>query len=157
MLNYCDGIAGRKIITMVEKQDSSRITKGKIDEAITALKDIKPKERSTVSDREAIQKMRRYIEKLTSDKYGYTCDEVSEMLKGLGINLTGSRIKYLMGELKKSSRRQKKTLENENSGELESAASADKNSPPNKTKSQKKTSSKYSQKTNQESQLLNQQ
>ena len=94
---------------MVEKQDSSRITKGKIDEAITALKDIKPKERSCISDREAVRKMRRYIEKLTSDKYGYSYDEVSEMLLGLGINLSGSRIKYLISELKKSSRRQKKT------------------------------------------------
>ncbi len=52
--------------------------------------------------------MRRYIEKLTSNKYGYTYDEVSEMLKGLGINLAGSRIKYLIGELKKSSRRRHK-------------------------------------------------
>lgn len=99
---------------MVEKQDSSRITKGKIDEAITALKDLKPKERDSVSDREAIRKMRRYIEKLTSDKYGYSYDEVSEMLKGLGIHLSGSRIKYLIGELKKSSRHQKKTSESDN-------------------------------------------
>jgi hypothetical protein len=51
--------------------------------------------------------MRRYIEKLTSDKYGYTSDEVSEMLKGLGINLSGSRIKYLLGEIRKNTRRQK--------------------------------------------------
>lgn len=94
---------------MVEPKDSGQITKGKIDKAITALKDLKPKERDSVSDREAIRKMRRYIEKLTSDKYGYSYDEVSEMLKGLGINLAGSRIKYLIGELKKSSRRQQKT------------------------------------------------
>jgi hypothetical protein len=93
---------------MVEPKDSSRITKGKIDEAITALKDLKPKERDSVSDREAVRKMRRYIEKLTSDKYGYSYDEVSEMLKGLGIHLSGSRIKYLLGELKKSSRRRHK-------------------------------------------------
>ena len=99
---------------MVEKQDSSRITKGKIDEAITALKDLKPKERDSVSDREAIRKMRRYIEKLTSEKYGYTYDEVSEMLKGLGIHFSGSRIKYLIGELKKSSRRRQKTSEDDN-------------------------------------------
>ncbi|WP_375493797.1 hypothetical protein [uncultured Nostoc sp.] len=94
---------------MVEPKDSSPITYSKIDEAITALKDIKPKERSTVSDREAIRKMRRYIEKLTSDKYGYSYDEVSEMLKGLGINLSGGRIKYLLGEVKKNTRRQKKS------------------------------------------------
>ncbi|MDZ8140607.1 MAG: hypothetical protein RM049_35825 [Nostoc sp. DedQUE04] len=90
---------------MVEPKDSGQITKGKIDEAIKALKEQKPKERESVSDREAVRKMRRYIEKLTSDKYGYSYDEVSEMLKGLGINLSGSRIKYLLGELKKSSRR----------------------------------------------------
>lgn len=94
---------------MSEHQNSEVITKGKIDKAINLLKEQKPKEREDVSDRDAVRKMRRYIEKLTSDKYGYSYDEVSEMLKGLGINLSGSRIKYLLGELKKSSRRQKKT------------------------------------------------
>ena len=107
---------------MVEKQDSSRITQGKIDEAITALKDLKPKERSCISDREAIRKMRRYIEKLTSDKYGYSYDEVSEMLLGLGINLTGSRIKYLIGELKKSSRRRQKAEPSNNKNTSSSPA-----------------------------------
>ncbi|MHC5917638.1 MAG: hypothetical protein ACYTXE_43195, partial [Nostoc sp.] len=100
---------------MVEPKDSGQITKGKIDKAITALKDLKPKERDSLSDREAIRKMRRYIEKLTSDKYGYSYDEVSEMLKGLGIHLSGSRIKYLIGELKKSSRQRKKAEEEDNS------------------------------------------
>ncbi|MCC5668760.1 hypothetical protein LC653_34145 [Nostoc sp. CHAB 5784] len=94
---------------MSEHQNSEVITKKKIDEAIKALKEQKPKEREDISDRDAVRKMRRYIEKLTSDKYGYTYEEVSEILKGLGINLTGGRIKYLIGELKKSSRRQKKT------------------------------------------------
>ncbi len=107
---------------MVEPKDSSRITKGKIDEAITALKDLKPKERDDVSDREAVRKMRRYIEKLTSSKYGYTYDEVSEMLKGLGINLSGSRIKYLLGEVKKSSRQRKKTESESNNQSSEPSA-----------------------------------
>ncbi|MBD2246802.1 hypothetical protein [Nostoc sp. FACHB-888] len=93
---------------MSEHQNSEVITKEKIDEAIKALKEQKPKERESVSDRDAVRKMRRYIEKLTSSKYGYTYDEVAEMLKGLGINLAGSRIKYLIGELKKSSRRRQK-------------------------------------------------
>ncbi|MBD2683528.1 MULTISPECIES: hypothetical protein [Nostoc] len=93
---------------MSEQQNSEVITKEKIDKAINLLKEQKPKEREDVSDREAVRKMRRYIEKLTSSKYGYTYDEVAEMLKGLGIHLTSSRIKYLIGELKKSSRRQKK-------------------------------------------------
>lgn len=100
---------------MVEPKDSEKITKGKIDEAISVLKEQKPKEREDVSDREAVRKMRRYIEKLTSDKYGYTYDEVSEMLKGLGIHLSGSRIKYLISELKKTSRRRQKTFSSENS------------------------------------------
>jgi len=90
---------------MVEPKDSGQITYSKIDKAITALKDLKPKERSCISDREAIRKMRRYIEKLTSDKYGYTYDEVSEMLKGLGINLSGSRIKYLSNRIQESGAR----------------------------------------------------
>ena len=98
---------------MVEPKDSGQITKGKIDEAIKALKEQKPKEREDLSDREAVRKMRRYIEKLTSSKYGYTYDEVSEMLKGLGINLSGSRIKYLLGEVKKNTRRRQKKNQGE--------------------------------------------
>lgn len=107
---------------MSEHQNSEVITKQKIDKAINLLKEQKPKEREDVSDREAIRKMRRYIEKLTSDKYGYTYDEVSEMLKGLGINLAGSRIKYLIGELKKSSRRPQKASDNGDSSMSENLA-----------------------------------
>lgn len=98
---------------MSEHQNSEVITKGKIDKAINLLKEQKPKEREDVSDREAIRKMRRYIEKLTSDKYGYTYDEVSEMLKGLGINLAGSRIKYLLGEIRKNTRHHQKKNQGE--------------------------------------------
>ncbi|MBD2255401.1 hypothetical protein [Nostoc parmelioides] len=99
---------------MAEHQKSEVITKSKIDKAIELLKEQKPKERDDVSDREAVRKMRWYIEKLTSDKYGYTYDEVAEMLKGLGIHLSGSRIKYLIGELRKSSRRRQKTSLDDN-------------------------------------------
>ncbi|MBC1220697.1 hypothetical protein GNF10_30650 [Nostoc sp. UCD121] len=104
---------------MSEHQNSEIITKQKIDKAINLLKEQKPKEREDVSDREAIRKMRRYIEKLTSDKYGYSYNEVSEMLKGLGINLSGSRIKYLLGELKKSSRRRHQASDNGDSSTSE--------------------------------------
>ncbi|WP_175586841.1 hypothetical protein [Nostoc sp. UIC 10630] len=107
---------------MSEHQNSEVITKGKIDKAINLLKEQKPKEREDISDRDAVRKMRRYIEKLTSDKYGYTYDEVSEMLKGLGINLTGSRIKYLIGELKKNSRRQKKTSSSDDNNQSSNPA-----------------------------------
>lgn len=107
---------------MAEHQKSEVITKSKIDKAIELLKEQKPKERDDVSDREAVRKMRRYIEKLTSDKYGYSYDEVSEMLKGLDIHLSGSRIKYLIGELKKSSRQQKKAEGEENNQSSEPTA-----------------------------------
>ncbi|MBW4565800.1 MAG: hypothetical protein KME32_32900 [Mojavia pulchra JT2-VF2] len=107
---------------MAEHQNSEVITKEKIDKAINLLKSQKPKEREDVSDRDAVRKMRRYIEKLTSDKYGYTYDEVSEMLKGLGINLAGSRIKYLIGELKKSSRRRHQASDNGGSSTSENSA-----------------------------------
>lgn len=123
---------------MVEPKDSGQITYSKIDEAITALKDLKPKERDSLSERVAIRKMRRYIEKLTSDKYGYTYDEVSEMLKALGIQLSGSRIKYLLGELKKNTRRKKKPQENENPGGSESMNSVTQNLPAKTTKSKRK-------------------
>ncbi len=93
---------------MSEQNNSEIITKSKIEQAITLLKEQKPKPRESLSEKEAVRSLRRYIEKLTSSKYGYNYDEVSEMLKGLGINLSGSRIKYLIGELKKSSSRRKK-------------------------------------------------
>ncbi|WP_066376141.1 hypothetical protein [Anabaena sp. CA = ATCC 33047] len=109
---------------MGEHQNPEVITKEKIDKAINLLKEQKPKEREDVSDREAVRKMRRYIEKLTSDKYGYTYDEVAEMLKGLGINLSGSRIKYLIGELRKSSRQRHKAQSSENSQSLEPTTEA---------------------------------
>ncbi|WP_414545193.1 hypothetical protein [Nostoc sp. CCY0012] len=102
---------------MSEHQNPEVITKSKIDKAINLLKEQKPKQREDVSDRDAVRKMRRYIEKLTSDKYGYTYDEVAEMLKGLGINLSGSRIKYLIGELRKSSRQRKKSEEGDNNNQ----------------------------------------
>ncbi|MBD2683055.1 MULTISPECIES: hypothetical protein [Nostoc] len=108
---------------MAEQQNSEVITKEKIDKAINLLKEQKPKEREDVSDRDAVRKMRRYIDKLTSDKYGYTYDEVAEMLKGLGINLTGSRIKYLIGELKKSSRRRQKTSSSDDKNRSSNPAS----------------------------------
>ncbi|MBD2533167.1 hypothetical protein H6G97_27790 [Nostoc flagelliforme FACHB-838] len=106
---------------MSEHQNSEVITKEKIDKAINLLKSQKPKEREAVSDRETIKKMRRYIEKLTSDKYGYSYDEVSEMLKDLGINLAGSRIKYLIGELKKSSRRRQKVSDSDSNASVQGA------------------------------------
>jgi hypothetical protein len=44
------------------------------------------------------------------------------MLKGLGIHLSGSRIKYLVGELKKSSRRRQKTSLSDDNNQSENLA-----------------------------------
>ncbi|MGJ5676783.1 MAG: hypothetical protein ACR9NN_24805 [Nostochopsis sp.] len=94
---------------MSKQKNNERVPLNKIDEAINILQDLEPKERSSVAAIKSVRQMRRYIEKLTDSKYGYTFDEISEMLKGLGINLSGSRIKYLIGELNKSSRRPLRT------------------------------------------------
>jgi hypothetical protein len=59
---------------------------------------------------------------LTDSKYGYTYDEVSEMLQGLGIHLSGSRIKYLIGELRKSSRSRQKAEPSDDSSTSENPA-----------------------------------
>ena len=46
--------------------------------------------------------MRRQIERVL--KLGYTYDEVSSVLAGLDIHIGGSRLKYLLGEVRKSTR-----------------------------------------------------
>ena len=46
--------------------------------------------------------MRRQIERVL--RLGYTYDEVSEVLAGLDIHIGGSRLKYLLGEVRKSTR-----------------------------------------------------
>jgi hypothetical protein len=101
---------------MGREKNNDRVPVSKVDEAIKLLQDLKPKERDDISALETVRKLRRYIEKLTSKKYGYTFDEVSEMLQGLGINLSGSRIKTLLAEVKKNTRSRKKPELGSNSG-----------------------------------------
>lgn len=50
--------------------------------------------------------MRRQIERVL--KLGYTYDEVSSVLAGLDIHISGSRLKYLLGEVRKSTRSRNK-------------------------------------------------
>ena len=91
---------------MTPPQDTERISKDKIPEVIEALKSLDAKELPDVPAREAIRKMRRQIERVL--KLGYTYDEVSEVLAGLDIHISGSRLKYLLGEVRKSTRTRKK-------------------------------------------------
>ncbi len=91
---------------MHQEQDTERISKDKIPEAIKVLKDLKSKELPDVPAKEAIRQMRRYIEGAL--KKNYTYDEISELLAGLDIHISGSRLKYLLGEVRKSTRTRKK-------------------------------------------------
>ena len=91
---------------MTPPQDTERISKDKIPEVIEALRGLDAKELPDVPAREAIRKMRRQIERVL--KLGYTYDEVSEVLAGLDIHISGSRLKYLLGEVRKSTRTRKK-------------------------------------------------
>ena len=91
---------------MTPPQDTERISKDKIPEVIEALRGLDAKELPDVPAREAIRKMRRQIERVL--KLGYTYDEVSEVLAGLDIHISGSRLKYLLGEVRKSTRSRNK-------------------------------------------------
>ena len=91
---------------MTPQPDTERISKEKIPSAIKALKSLDAKELPDVPAREAIRKMRRQIERVL--KLGYTYDEVSEVLAGLDIHISGSRLKYLLGEVRKSTRSRNK-------------------------------------------------
>ena len=91
---------------MTPQPDTERISKDKIPEVIEALRGLDAKELPDVPAREAIRKMRRQIERVL--KLGYTYDEVSEVLAGLDIHISGSRLKYLLGEVRKSTRSRNK-------------------------------------------------
>jgi hypothetical protein len=99
------------------QQESDRIDKEKIPEAINALKELKPKELPDVSAKEAIRQMRRYINGAL--KKNYTYEEIAEVLSGLGINISGSRLKYLLSEINKNTRRKKKKITEESETEVE--------------------------------------
>lgn len=99
------------------QQEPDRIDKEKIPEAINALKELKPKELPDVSAKEAIRQMRRYINGAL--KKNYTYDEIAEVLSGLDINISGSRLKYLLSEVNKNTRRKKKKNTEESETEVE--------------------------------------
>jgi hypothetical protein len=89
-------------VRMNQDQGVEIISESKSNKEMSLLKGEEGKETDDAEERNIVKKMRRYIQKLTSSKYGYTYSEVSEMLEGLGINLSSSRIEYLVGEIKKS-------------------------------------------------------
>jgi hypothetical protein len=82
---------------------SDRISKSKIPLALDALRALGAKELDDVSARDAIKKMRRQVERVL--RLGYTYEEVSITLAGLDINISGERIKYLLNDIRKKTRK----------------------------------------------------
>ncbi|MBH8578246.1 hypothetical protein I8752_35945 [Nostocaceae cyanobacterium CENA369] len=79
------------------------IPKSKIPEALDALRALGAKELDDIPAREAIRKMRRQIERVL--RLGYSYEEVSETLAGLDINISAERIRYLLSDIKRSTRK----------------------------------------------------
>jgi flagellar biosynthesis GTPase FlhF len=103
--------------------EQERIGKEKIPEALAALRALNAKELPDVPAKVAIRKMRRQIERVL--RLGYTYDEVSSVLAGLDIHIGGSRLKYLLAEVRKSTRSQnKKKAEHLEESETEQVNSA---------------------------------
>ncbi|BAY67152.1 hypothetical protein NIES22_73150 (plasmid) [Calothrix brevissima NIES-22] len=85
------------------------IPKSKIPEALNALRSLGAKELDEIPARAAIKKMRRQIERVL--RLGYSYQEVSETLAGLDINISAERIRYLLNDIKKSTRKKSVTSE----------------------------------------------
>ncbi|MFN6571093.1 hypothetical protein [Dendronalium sp. ChiSLP03b] len=79
------------------------VPKSKIPEALDALRALGAKELDDIPARDAIRKMRRQIERVL--RLGYSYEEVSETLAGLDINISAERIRYLLSDIKRSTRK----------------------------------------------------
>ncbi len=91
------------------------IPKSKIPEALDALRALNAKELDDIPAREAIRKMRRQIERVL--RLGYSYEEVSKTLAPLDINISPERIRYLLNDIKRSTRKKPSdtpSLENSN-------------------------------------------
>ncbi|BAZ19012.1 hypothetical protein NIES4071_108970 (plasmid) [Calothrix sp. NIES-4071] len=84
-----------------------RVSKTKIPEALDALRALGAKELDDVSARDAIRKMRRQIERVL--RLGYSYSEVSTTLASLDIHISGERIKYLLNDIRKKTRKKSKS------------------------------------------------
>ncbi|MBD2458627.1 hypothetical protein H6G80_31755 [Nostoc sp. FACHB-87] len=80
-----------------------KVPKSKIPEAIDALRALGGKELDDIPARSAIRKMRRQIERVL--RLGYSYEDVSKTLAGLDINIGAERIRYLLGEIRRSTRK----------------------------------------------------
>lgn len=79
------------------------IPKSKIPEALDALRALGAKELDDIPARAAIKKMRRQIERVL--RLGYSYEEVSFTLAPLDINISPERIRYLLNDIRRSTRK----------------------------------------------------
>jgi hypothetical protein len=92
------------IFTLVAKDN---IPKSKIPEALDALRALGAKELDDIPARAAIKKMRRQIERVL--RLGYSYEEVSKTLAPLDINISPERIRYLLNDIRRSTRKKSVT------------------------------------------------
>ncbi|MBN3906581.1 MAG: hypothetical protein HWQ35_08480 [Nostoc sp. NMS1] len=83
------------------------IPKSKIPDALDALRALGAKELDDIPARAAIKKMRRQIERVL--RLGYTYEEVSKTLAPLDINISPERIRYLLNDIRRSTRKKSAT------------------------------------------------
>ncbi|MHC5762451.1 hypothetical protein [Nostoc sp.] len=83
------------------------IPKSKIPEALDALRALGAKELDDIPARAAIKKMRRQIERVL--RLGYSYEEVSKTLAPLDINISPERIRYLLNDIRRSTRKKSVT------------------------------------------------
>ncbi|MHC5763568.1 hypothetical protein [Nostoc sp.] len=83
------------------------IPKSKIPEALDALRALSAKELDDIPARAAIKKMRRQIERVL--RLGYSYEEVSKTLAPLDINISPERIRYLLNDIRRSTRKKSVT------------------------------------------------
>ncbi|MBD2533010.1 hypothetical protein H6G97_26930 [Nostoc flagelliforme FACHB-838] len=81
--------------------------KSKIPEALDALRALGAKELDDIPARAAIKKMRRQIERVL--RLGYSYEEVSFTLAPLDINISPERIRYLLNDIRRSTRKKSVT------------------------------------------------
>lgn len=79
------------------------IPKSKIPKALDALRALGAKELDDIPARAAIKKMRRQIERVL--RLGYSYEEVSKTLAPLDINISPERIRYLLNDIRRSTRK----------------------------------------------------
>jgi hypothetical protein len=83
------------------------IPKSKIPDALDALRALGAKELDDIPARAAIKKMRRQIERVL--RLGYSYEEVSFTLAPLDINISPERIRYLLNDIRRSTRKKSVT------------------------------------------------